>query len=141
VKLVNADKKCCLVGASAIFTVPPPNQSLTVALFRTTPLLHYHATTFRFSMAMPHPCITSLGFTPSVAALPSLVNGTCDDVVEKGGGGGGSLIKSVRWGCDRMMIGRWGGSSFDNELHHKKLSLEAGKRGFMFAPAGSRTLR
>ena len=36
VKLVNADKKGCLVGASAIFTVPPPNQSLTVALFRTT---------------------------------------------------------------------------------------------------------
>ena len=27
------------------------------------------------------------------------------------------------------------------ETHHKKLSLEAGKRGFMFAPAGSRTLR
>jgi hypothetical protein len=35
-----------------------------------------------------------------------------------------------------MMIGRWSGSSFDNELHHKKLSLEAGKRGIEFGPNG-----
>ena len=42
------------------------------------------------------------------------------------------MCKSVRWGCDRMMIGRWGGSSFDNELHHKKLQGEprGGQTGF-----------
>jgi hypothetical protein len=41
------------------------------------------------------------------------------------------LIESS-WGCDRMMIGRWGGSSFDNELHHKKLQGEprGGQTGF-----------
>jgi hypothetical protein len=85
VQLVNADKKGCLVGSSAIFKVPPTNQSLTVALFRTTP-----------SVTLSRDYLSFLGdnasslhhITPSVAAysLPSLVNGTCDDGVEKGGG-------------------------------------------------------
>jgi len=85
VQLVNADKKGCLVGSSAIFKVPPTNQSLTVALFRTTPSV----TLSRDYLSFLDDNASSLyHITPSDAAysLPSLVNGTCDDGVEKKGG-------------------------------------------------------